>query len=354
MVVGRTCLAAFCLCAVFSGPAAGFDSFQQERRKGVVKRAALPDSATADSVPAAAEPPDRGVVSRYVEDPEARVYVVSPDDALLRIYDPRTSAELAVIASPNGRSPERVSVTAGAVWLTDFEGWVDWIDPDRDEVVASTRSMTRASHVTGGDGTVWIDNGSLGFVSRIDPATGMVTDSVRIGWAIHDIAVAGDELWVLSSGRSGGQLHIVSGSTIVYNQEFPSIEPTSMTVAGNTVWAHEAFEGRVYRLDARARRATAAIDIGVYGYEDGGIVAGAGSVWVALGSLGALARIDAATNSVVGVIELGGYVSDVAYGAGWVWAVLPDKDLLLRIHPDTNEITARIKVTGQPKDVEVG
>jgi streptogramin lyase len=214
--------------------------------------------------------------------------------------------------------------------------------------------MTRASHIVGNDGTVWIDNGSLGFVSRIDPATGAVIDSVEIGWAIHDIALAGDELWVLSSGRAGGQLHIVSGSAIVYHQEFPGIEPTSLVIDGNTVWAHESFEGRVYRLDARARTATAVIDFGVFRYEDGGLVTGAGSVWVALASLGAIARIDAVTNELIGIVELGSYVADVAYGGGWVWAVLPDSDLLVRIHPDSAEVTARIRVLGKPTDLEVG
>ncbi len=327
---------------------------ERERQMGVVKKKTPPDSIRPDSAAAVVEAPNRGLVSRFLDDPDARVYVVSPDDRLLRIYDPQTREELGVIASPNGQSPERVAVLAGGVWLTDFEGWVDRIDPEADQVVGTTRSMTRASHIVGNDGTVWIDNGSLGFVSRIDPATGAVIDSVEIGWAIHDIALAGDELWVLSSGRAGGQLHIVSGSAIVYHQEFPGIEPTSLVIDGNTVWAHESFEGRVYRLDARARTATAVIDFGVFRYEDGGLVTGAGSVWVALASLGAIARIDAATNELIGIVELGSYVADVAYGGGWVWAVLPDSDLLVRIHPDSGEVTARIRVLGKPTDVEVG
>ena len=63
--------------------------------------------------------------------------------------------------------------------------------------------------ITVADGAPWIALGGdpQGTVERIDPATGRVTETVKVGWAPSYLAAHGTSLWVSNTNGDGSQPH---------------------------------------------------------------------------------------------------------------------------------------------------
>ena len=56
-----------------------------------------------------------------------------------------------------------------------------------------------------GEGSVWVANHCDGTVSRIDPATDTVVETIELGLFPQWLAVAGEHVWVGVAGTKGAQ-----------------------------------------------------------------------------------------------------------------------------------------------------
>ena len=277
------------------------------------------------------------------------VWVTKRNTGTVGVIDPSTNRVIGEIKPSVSAIMQSVAVGAGAVWATDFPGRVYRIDPTNLTILATVPTVTYAGAVTAGNGVVWVENGDLLQVTRIDATTSQVAGHIEFEHAIYDVTMTDNAVWVVTQE---GQIHQFSPTASTIGQTIDVAgEPNAIAGSSATVWASDLIFGRVLRISAGGVQL---IDLGVVSLEAPGIAVGLGSVWVATGENGTVIRIDANTDQQLATIDLGGWVEDVAVGAGAVWAVLPEDALVVRIDPATNQVTAHIRVAGFPSAVAVG
>jgi streptogramin lyase len=232
-----------------------------------------------------------------------------------------------------------VAYGAGSVWVSvdpvdSSDRSILRIDPTTDEIVAKIPMPGVPGWEIGGgglvvaEGSVWVagrldgaGSGSDGFITRIDPSTNSVIDTITLKEGdVADVAVDREAIWALI-GNPG--------------------------------------EPAIVRIDPSSREAVATIPL------DGGygrfIFAIGGSVLAAIAQPpggpfdgGTLVRIDPTTNRVAGTFDLGTYPS-VATGDGTMWAVTDSG--LVQIDPDTGQpidAPANVPCTGDALAAGVG
>jgi len=166
-----------------------------------------------------------------------------------------------------------------------------------------------------GENSLWAVNNAEGTVSRVDPSTGDVLATMRVG------------------DPSG------PGAT----------SPASISFGDGSVWVGSFGGGKVWRIDPATDTVVATIALGP-GSTD--VAAGGEGVWaVVFGERTRVAEIDPATNRVATWIDLG---EDAASGewpvgavvvtAGAVWVTDPRTGTVVRIDPETGEIVATIEL----------
>ena len=283
-----------------------------------------------------------------------RVWVATRNSGIVAVIDPETDQLVRQITSFRGGSQEGLAAAKGVAWVTDFSGWIHRVDAGSLTVTATSRGFGYAAEVAASPSTVWVSNGDFAWISRVDPRSGAVDDSVEVGWSVLDLAISGGSVWVASDGARGGQL---SRIPIAGSEPADIIEldwrPEALVVGFGSLWVHDPGFGMVHRFDLGGGPLPAHIPLGAEMHEGKGIASGEGAIWVALGMEEAVARIDPSSGALTR-IPLGGFVQDVAAGAGAVWVVLPEDDLLAKINPTTLEVLARIPVDGYPVMVIVG
>ena len=160
----------------------------------------------------------------------------------------------------------------GALWVSIGNDEIARIDPATNDVVATITVGVGFRHeVAGGNGAIWVTNPDEDSVSRIDPATNAVTGTFP----------------------SGGLLPIGVGTT-----------PGAVWVANHH--APPGGTGSVVRLNPTTGSIVETIALGGPFEEGGpgGIAANAAGVWVTVPNLGAIVRIDPATNAVNGSVAV--------------------------------------------------
>lgn len=114
-------------------------------------------------------------------------------DTILRI-DPRRGRVVRTI--PIGGIGEGIAVGENAVWAaTPFEGRLWRIDPRSNAVTASIPVGSQPSTVAVTPTAVWVGSATAG-VTRLDPRTGRVVQTVRTAGPVVDLDAAGGHVWV--------------------------------------------------------------------------------------------------------------------------------------------------------------
>ena len=113
--------------------------------------------------------------------------------------------------------------------------------------------------------------------------------------------------------------------------------PTGIAVGNGAVWVANASEGTLSRINVDTNTVVQTIP-GLQGPR--GVAYGEGAVWVATLDDRSVARIDPATGAVVKTIPTGGTPTAIAVGAGSVWVTNEAGSSVLRIDPKTNAVTA--------------
>ncbi len=161
--------------------------------------------------------------------------------------------------------------------------------------------------------SVWVSNKPKNSVTRIDPKTNKVAETIEVGrQPCSGLALDSGSLWVPLCGDQA-----------------------------------------LARVDLKTSKVVAKLPIGIAGSE-GGIAAGAGSVWVLTGKKGTLARIDPATNEVVAEIYVPAESYAVAFGEKAVWVTSTGQNTLTRVDPETNLIVETIAVGKAPRFLAAG
>ncbi len=189
-------------------------------------------------------------------------------------------------------------------------------------------------------------------LSRIDPATNRVIETISTPDRFGLIAVDGDAVW-LSSGLGALESHELLRIDTRTKQVVARIPGLvgALAAGEGAVWVTKGFTRPGSRPDSVVRidRKTNAVVATIYvGKSPVAVAVGAGGVWV-LQTDGSIIQIDPQTNQVVAKTGIGEEVlgdSDITVGAGAVWVANRKNSTVSRIDPVTHRTVANIPVGG--------
>ena len=210
------------------------------------------------------------------------------------------AATIAVLASRDDGAGLPSAAAANAVSIVDLETGRA-LDP-------ISTGVGPVALAFGGD-SVWIANRRDRSISRLDPASHEVTQTIGVDQDVSDVAVGLDSVWV-AGGEDGtlSRLDLVTGA--VQATASLSEPPVLDTVTGYAP------------LDQRPPQRVTAVAVG------------SGSVWVTYG-IGHVLRVDPATLVVRARIRVPPVSTGIAAGGGAVW-VTSSRGAVTQIHPTSN------------------
>ncbi len=277
--------------------------------------------------------------------------------------DPETGSVRKTISF--GTSPSSVAVGEGSVWVLDGDDQtVTQVDPERNEVVRVFGTSSRPTDIAAGAGALWVGNGGSDdldemprSVSRIDPASGVVVDTIELppphggnisgigGFSRQKLAVTPEAVWVINPDQSISRIDPRTNDVVA------RVEAQAQVIAAGEgeVWIGQ--EGGIAEVDTGRNVVSRRIPLG--GDTPSGLAVGAGSVWAADPFDGSVWRIPRDRPAGKRRIPLARWANVVAFGAGSAWATNEIADAVYRIDPRTN--TARVVArTASPRGVGAG
>ena len=241
-------------------------------------------------------------------------------------------AMLAPLASAQPPTPTP-SPTAPPPLRAAFESLI----PEATFEIAGPRDFTAT------DNAVWISNRSTGSLSRIDPQTNKIVQTIAVGKDLC-AGLAADFAAIMAPRCSANQIARIDPAKNVLTDAMntPLVESTRSLATGvGSVWVITDARGTVARIDPLANTVVAEI------YTTPGATSlafGEGGLWVASASKNLLTRINPYNNLIIERIPVSSGPSDIAIGEGAVWTWNQDDGSVTRIDPKTNAIVTTIRL----------
>ena len=243
-----------------------------------------------------------------------------------------------------GKAADWVEPTDDAVWVGSREPFaVHRIDPATNRVTATViLPGTPCAGLAHGFGSLWVPLcGKPNKLARVDLKTGKLAAILPVGPAAAEggIAVSRDSVWMVTDAR--GILSRIDPKTNRVRQSIGVFRGDDNAIySGGKVWISNHIFGLVTAVDAASGEVLPSVSLGK-GTGPRFMTAGAGSVWVLLQGTGDIVRIDPhapptedPARITAGLAGTGG---DIKFGAGKVWATLAGVPLT-EIDAKTNRI----------------
>jgi YVTN family beta-propeller protein len=193
------------------------------------------------------------------------------------------------------------------------------------------------------DEGVWVSNEPKDSVSRLDPKTNTVAETINTGkQPCSGLAAGFGSLWVPNCGdKTIARIDLKTGKiTATIPTDIADSEGAIVTGAGS-VWMMTDAKGTLGRFDPATNKVVAEIYVSPGSF---GLAFGDGAVWVTSSEKNLVTRVDAATNLIVDTIAVGKGPRFVAFGEGGVWTLNQGDGSVSRIDPKTNKVAATIEV----------
>ena len=268
--------------------------------------------------------PDWMALAGEVWIPDSSKDGVNPIDA--------KSGQLGQPVSGLGKPCGGVVSAFGSLWVPDCAGQkIDRIDSKTHKVTAAIATGVASGQpvITADADSVWALTDAKTTLSRIDPQQNQVVAELRLPAGCEDLAFGEAALWVACPASN--QVFRVDPRTNLVDQRITvSAEPRALAIGEGSIWVLCTKDGNVDRIDPKTNQVAKSIELGVPGVQ-GGIAAGAGSVWVTLSGF-PVTRIDPNANRVVQQFY-GSAGGAILVGEGWVWLSNRSQGSLWRLDP---------------------
>jgi YVTN family beta-propeller protein len=159
-----------------------------------------------------------------------------PKSEVLRVEAPTDGLASIAERIPVPTGPRSaMTIGAGSVWLADHEGGaIRRLDPATGDITATLRLGDGLSAMVFGHGSAWVANDVEGSVTRIDPRTTSVVRSISVGSQPTGLAVSPDAIWVANSGD--GTVSRIDPATYAVKTISVGHRPLGVAVADGLVW----------------------------------------------------------------------------------------------------------------------
>jgi YVTN family beta-propeller protein len=196
-----------------------------------------------------------------------------------------------------------------------------------------------------GAGALWVANAADDTVSRVDPSSHAVVQTIPVGGSPVAVAVSGQDVWVANSGDATVTLINAPANRVVQTAKVGSL-PAAIVAGDSGVWVANSGDDTVQRIDPRSVKAGAAIPVGE---GPDGLALDGSSLWVANGRDGTLDHLDATTGDPLsGSIHVGSGAKEIAMIAGEPWVAAQSALSITRVEPHTGRTVATIPVGDGP------
>jgi DNA-binding beta-propeller fold protein YncE len=207
---------------------------------------------------------------------------------------PRPMPHVGAIIRHVGSQPSGIAEAAGSLWVTSWsEPRITLIDVHTGRERRFHPLVGLHSHVVlAAHGAIWVGLNPDAVVLRIDPSTGRITRRIPTTLPPLGLASGSGGLWILTGARASGPdtvLHYDAAGERLLGNIFLPHGAASIAVGGGSVWAGEAPEPYLLRLDTstgRFRRVNRLIGVAKT------LAYGDGYLWAALKWANAVARVD--------------------------------------------------------------
>ena len=200
------------------------------------------------------------------------------------------------------------------------------------------------SDIIAGAGAEWATSYDDGTLTRIDPATSTVVQTILVGHGASGIAIASGDAWVADS--LDDRLARVSIATDQIVQQIAvGGDPVGVAAGAGAIWVANAGSGTVTRVDPLTGTVLGTTRIGS---SPVAVAVGDGAVWVALQGSSVVVQLDAQTGQVVQTISVGSGPSAIAIGSRGVWVANELDSTVSLIDPSSDTVVLARAVTGSP------
>jgi YVTN family beta-propeller protein len=243
------------------------------------------------------------------------------------------------------------------VWVANLD------DPSLSRIDLGTRTVVRnvplpatPDGVAAGAGAVWVVNGRLGTLYRIDPAFDRVTDGLRLGERAVTFTDAGVAVGPGSVWAAFGDSTLARVDTSPIREAGLAVAgegPADVVVAFGSVWVSNSADSSVQRFSTVTFEAGSVRELTV-GRRPTGMAAGVDSIWVACTEDDYVARLESSSGSESArTVPVGDGPRAIAIGGGSVWVANAADGTVSRIDPETNEVVKTITVGNAPTGIAV-
>ena len=189
-----------------------------------------------------------GVAPGDVAVGEGSVWITDSNSQTLLRVDPQYGDITRIRLPASGLSSPGagggVAVGAGLVWVAQGLSRIARISPVTGRVESSL-AVADAREVAFGDGAVWVASSDLGTLTKIDPTTGTVVATTRVGPWICCIAVGGGYVW---AANNTGIWKLSPGGQILGRISTPS-QTGNISFGVGALWVANDVAGTVMRID---------------------------------------------------------------------------------------------------------
>lgn len=200
------------------------------------------------------------------------------------------------------------------------------------------------SDIVAGAGADWATSYDEGTLTRIDPSTSTVVQTIPVGHGASGVAIDAGDAWVAEALND--RLARVSLATNQVVEQIPVGQgPVAVAAGAGAIWVANDGDGTVTRVDPSTGAVSRTTPVGS---SPVAVAVGDGGVWVALQGSNSVAQLDAQTGQVVRTISVGSGPSAIAIGSGGVWVTNQLDSTVSLIDPSSDTVVLTRAVIGSP------
>ncbi|MGH2970191.1 MAG: protein kinase domain-containing protein, partial [Solirubrobacteraceae bacterium] len=170
-----------------------------------------------------------------------------------------------------------------------------------------------AGRVAAAGNAIWVADDDRGTVSRLDPETHTVRQTIEVGHGPSALAADRNGVWV-TNRQDGRLLQIASSTNEIVMRKKLGGGPSDVCLAGGLVWIAMPATRRVLRFDEGEPREPVRLEV-----QPERLACGEGAVWASSEAEGRVVQINPESGRPVRTVEVGIGAGALAAEGGGVW-----------------------------------